>query len=136
MVDNYISIVDRYGFIPNGGRIYYLQRSHPPVLTSMAYSYFQHTKDLAWLERHIKTIEKELRYWLENKMVHVDGNMLFRYNAPSLGPRPESYWEDVMTAAYLPDEESKNELYIDLKSGAESGWDFSARWIFDDEVRP
>ncbi|KAG5868876.1 hypothetical protein JTB14_028106 [Gonioctena quinquepunctata] len=30
----------------------------------------------------------------------------------------------------------KYECYIDLKSGAESGWDFSSRWIFDRNGQP
>lgn len=33
MLLNFFSVIDRYGFIPNGGRIYYLTRSHPPMLS-------------------------------------------------------------------------------------------------------
>lgn len=33
MLDNFFSAVDRFGFIPNGCRQYYLDRSQPPVLS-------------------------------------------------------------------------------------------------------
>lgn len=35
MINNFLSMVERFGFIPNGGRIYYLMRSHPPLLIPM-----------------------------------------------------------------------------------------------------
>lgn len=35
MIENFLSMVDRFGFIPNGGRIYYLSRSQPPLLIPM-----------------------------------------------------------------------------------------------------
>jgi alpha,alpha-trehalase len=34
-VRNMIDFVTRYGFVPNGGREYYTQRSQPPFLTLM-----------------------------------------------------------------------------------------------------
>lgn len=39
MIDNFMDIVNRYGFIPNGGRIYYLMRSQPPLLIKMVSFY-------------------------------------------------------------------------------------------------
>lgn len=134
MIDNFASLVERYGFIPNGGRVYYLRRSQPPLFTSMAYAYFKQTRNVTWLRQHIATLDKELNYFVSNQSLYACGHLLFRYDAPSYGPRPESYREDYATAAYLPEESSKDQLYIDLKSGAESGWDFSSRWIFDSEV--
>lgn len=35
MIENFLSMVKRYGFVPNGGRVYYLSRSQPPMLISM-----------------------------------------------------------------------------------------------------
>lgn len=39
----------RYGFVPNGGRIYYERRSQPPFLTLMVESYYQATRDKEFL---------------------------------------------------------------------------------------
>lgn len=35
MIENLLSMAERYGFVPNGGRIYYLSRSQPPLLIPM-----------------------------------------------------------------------------------------------------
>jgi hypothetical protein len=48
---NFLDIIDQYGFMPNGGRIYYLNRSQPPVLTLMVYKYFMDTQDTTLLAR-------------------------------------------------------------------------------------
>lgn len=53
---------------------------------------------------------------------------LFFYKADLEEPRPESYREDVQLAFNLPIDEKKN-LYRNLGSAAESGWDFSGRWF-------
>ena len=35
MIKNFASLIDRYGFIPNGNRSYYLSRSQPPFFSLM-----------------------------------------------------------------------------------------------------
>ena len=35
MIENMIDMLDRFGFIPNGSRSYYLNRSQPPLLSEM-----------------------------------------------------------------------------------------------------
>jgi hypothetical protein len=35
IIENFLSMVQTYGIVPNGGRIYYLKRSQPPFLTLM-----------------------------------------------------------------------------------------------------
>jgi len=53
-------------------------------------------------------------------------HQLVQYNVKSGTPRPESYYEDVQTCSNF---ENKEQCYKNLKSGAESGWDFSTRWL-------
>ena len=43
--------------------------------------------------------------------------------------RPESYREDTLKAEELPNGADAGQLYRDLGSAAESGWDFSTRWL-------
>lgn len=43
MVENLLDDVKKYGFVPNGSRIYYLNRSQPPLLSEMVMSVFKHT---------------------------------------------------------------------------------------------
>jgi alpha,alpha-trehalase len=95
MLENFLSMVNKYGFIPNGGRIYYTRRSQPPLLIPMVKSYVDATNDIEFLRKNIDTIEEEFQYWMKNHSVVVvkdgKGYTLARYSAPSSGPRPESY---------------------------------------------
>lgn len=131
MIENFLNLVDTIGLVPNGGRIYYEQRSQPPLLTAMMERYVYATGDVDFLRRNIHLLEKEMQFWLANRTVTVDGHTLARFNVESDGPRPESYREDYETAHGMSDAERRN-LYANLKSGAESGWDFSSRWYIVD----
>lgn len=134
MLENLLFLVRRYGFVPNGSRVYYLNRSQPPLLSLMVGVYIDVTNDIAFLKAHVDTLEQELNWWLENRLVHVHKGKtkheLVQYAVRYETPRPESYAEDISTCSSLTD---KAQCYIDLKSAAESGWDFSTRWFNDQD---
>jgi alpha,alpha-trehalase len=58
-----------------------------------------------------------------------DGTVLNRYWDDRDTPREESYREDVETARVT--NRSSQEVYRNLRAAAESGWDFSSRWLAD-----
>ncbi|XP_041850795.1 trehalase [Melanotaenia boesemani] len=134
MILNFLYLVNRYGFVPNGGRIYYERRSQPPFLTLMVESYYQATKDKEFLRAALPVLEKEYEFWMQNRSVTVKVNgeehVLNRFHVQVDLPRPESYADDLELAEGLTDEE-KQQLWMDLKAGAESGWDFTSRWYID-----
>ncbi|XP_076760877.1 trehalase isoform X2 [Xylocopa sonorina] len=136
MLSNFVSIVDKVGFIPNGGRIYYTMRSQPPMLIPMVEEYLKVTHDYKWLEDNLYLLEKEFDFWMTNRTVEVemDGTKytLARYYEESSGPRPESYKEDYLTSQNFRTAEEKDNYYAELKTAAESGWDFSSRWFILD----
>lgn len=133
MLENFLYIVDKIGHIPNGGRVYYLERSQPPLLIPMIKSYMDYTGDVQFLADNIQLMEKEYNYWITNHMteVEIDGTKykVGVYGDKSYGPRPESYSEDVDSAAIFKESEQKEEFYAQLKAAAESGWDFSSRYF-------
>lgn len=135
MLNNFVELLDTVGLIPNGGRWYYQHRSQPPLFTAMMSLYIQYTKDLAFLKKHIDALETELNFWLDNRITTFSKGdktyTLLRYYAPTAGPRPESYYEDYHTSLYFNTSESRQDFYVELKSAAESGWDFSSRWFID-----
>ncbi|XP_071352608.1 trehalase isoform X1 [Trachinotus anak] len=134
MIQNFLYLVNRYGFIPNGGRIYYERRSQPPFLTLMVESYYQATKDKDFLRAALPALEQEYGFWMQNRSVAVKVNgkehVLNRYHVPVGLPRPESYTDDLELVEGLTDDH-KEQLWMDLKAGAESGWDFTSRWYID-----
>ncbi|CAH0398060.1 unnamed protein product [Chilo suppressalis] len=133
MIENLIQLLKTIGHVPNGSRWYYQNRSQPPLLSAMMSLYIRETKDMKFLKDNIKALEDELRYWLDTQIITFDKGersyTLLRYFSPSKGPRPESYYEDYNSAQVFASEERKQEFYTDIKSAAESGWDFSSRWF-------
>jgi alpha,alpha-trehalase len=58
-----------------------------------------------------------------------DGTILNRYWDDRDMPREESYREDVTTAKAA--DRPPRDVYRNLRAAAESGWDFSSRWLED-----
>lgn len=50
-------VIHRFGMVPNGGRVYYLRRSQPPLLAPMLFEYFQHTLDWPFLYQMLPILE-------------------------------------------------------------------------------
>lgn len=112
ILENFLSLVEKYGFIPNGSRVYYLNRSQPPFLTMMVNEYIKATNNITWLKDNIQIVEDELNFWIRNRSITVqDKNSakykLAHYSVESNTPRPESYIEDIRTCAYQPNENKK-----------------------------
>lgn len=134
ILENFLYIVKTYGHIPNGGRIYYLARSQPPLLTPMMKIYLEFTNDVQFIKDNLPMLEREFEFWMKNHTINVekDGKnyTLAIYGDKSHGPRPESYSEDVDIAKQMWKDQPKREaFYSELKAAAESGWDFSSRWF-------
>lgn len=134
MLRNYFSVIDRYGFIPNGGRIYYLIRSQPPLLASMVKAYIDATGDESMLAEAVQRLDIEFEFFQNNRVVDVNGHQLATYGDHRVlnGPRPESYYEDYETAKIFKTDSEKMDFYSDINGGAESGFDFTSRWFVKD----
>nr|CDJ97654.1 Glycoside hydrolase domain containing protein [Haemonchus contortus] len=135
MLMNFAHIVNTYGFIPNGGRVYYLRRSQPPLFIPMVYEYYLATRDTNFIREMLPIMEKEFQFWQKNRTVDITVNgesiTMFQYRTPSTVPRPESYREDALSASNISDDNIRRQFYQDIASAAESGWDFSTRWFAD-----
>lgn len=139
MVENFASLLDQYGHIPNGNRSYYLSRSQPPFFSMMVDLLAQHQGDSVYT-RYLTEMKKEYDYWMADadklkpgeasqRIVKLyDGALLNRYWDSRDVPRTESYMDDIATAQKAA-ARNHRELYRDLRAGAASGWDFSSRWF-------
>uniref|UniRef100_A0A914DHT7 Trehalase n=1 Tax=Acrobeloides nanus TaxID=290746 RepID=A0A914DHT7_9BILA len=134
MIENMGHLIMHYGFIPNGNRVYYLNRSQPPLLTWALHAYYQATNDLEFVKMALVWLEKEMAFFMANKTVQRPEwkYPLFRYHVIAAGPRPESYREDLESAEHVPDLLEKCRLWGDIAAAAESGRDFSTRWFGSD----
>jgi alpha,alpha-trehalase len=71
IIENFLDFVDTIGFVPNGARLYYLNRSQPPLLTGMVRAYVEYTNDTSILERAVPLLIKEHQFWQTNRTVSV-----------------------------------------------------------------
>jgi alpha,alpha-trehalase len=139
MIDDFGALLDRYGRIPNGARTYYLSRSQPPVFYLM--TTLSKDTSAAGMSRRLRWLLKEHAFWMRGEdavkpgqaKLRVarlpDGALVNRYADDCGGPREESLREDIETAGRAG--RSPEEIGRELRSAAESGWDFSSRWFGD-----
>ena len=139
LVDDFSYMLREYGHIPNGARTYYLSRSQPPMYYLMV-GLLSPDPATAW-SQHLEDLEREYDYWMagaaglhpgkaqRNVVAMPDGSLLNRYWDASDTPRDESYRNDVLIAraSHRP----AAQVYRDIRAAAESGWDFSSRWLRD-----
>jgi alpha,alpha-trehalase len=141
MLDNFAHLVRTVGHVPNGNRTYYLSRSQPPFFAAMVGLYAR-TADTAQALRWVDALEAEHAFWMagaerlapgtaHRRVVRMrDGAVLNRYWDDRPEPRPESYREDWELARTLP-EVRREAFHRNVRAAAESGWDFSSRWMRD-----
>ena len=141
MVNNFAYLIDKFGFVPNGNRTYFLSRSQPPFF-SMMIELLSEEKGENTCVKYLPQLEKEYAFWMKGKEMlteqnnvqrHVvrmkDGEILNRYWDELNTPRPEGYLDDLHTAQFAG--EAGSEIFRHIRAGAESGWDFSSRCFKD-----
>lgn len=115
MVENCFHLLDRFGFVPNANRTYYLSRSQPPFLAPMVALIHEATGDEAWLARAVDYLEREYTgYWTEPPHL-VEGTGLSRYYDDSGDhehAEDESGWD--LTSRF--DKRGTDFLPVDLNS--------------------
>lgn len=149
---NFAQLIQDFGHIPSGNRSYYFSRSQPPFFTSMVKLLSEIKGHEDKLVQTLPQIQREYQYWMAverggedaqkqndarkkgdkayRKTVFIGkDDMLNRYYDEKDTPRPEAFKEDIQLASKSG--RKVNQVYRDLRSGAESGWDFSSRWLRD-----
>ena len=141
MVNNFAHLINEVGFIPNGNRTYYLTRSQPPYFSLMVRLLMRNKagKSDSVLAANRDELKEEYDFWMagagidkgvsKHVVVMPDGSKLNRYADAGTWPREEAYLEDTETAKKSG--RPVEAVYKELRSAAESGWDFSSRWFRD-----
>ena len=137
IVDAMTELIETYGYVPNGTRSYYLGRSQPPLYHRMVALLDDRRPAVA--ARRFATMKREYGWWMRGAgtlapggetrrvVMLADGSVLNRYWDPSETPRDESWREDHATAR--ASDRPPGDVWRELRAGAESGWDFSSRWL-------
>ena len=142
MISNAQHMFAKFGFIPTGNRTYYLSRSQPPFFLHMVRLIAHRKGHNRYLLPRLHYLLMEYAYWTRNtpefldigkthyrRLVRMpDGRALSRYYDGKNTARPEMYRDDVEAAAFSVDQPA---TFRHLRAAAESGWDFSSRWLAD-----
>ncbi|CAF1365819.1 unnamed protein product [Adineta steineri] len=147
MIDNFAYLIDKYSFIPNGNRTYFLSRSQPPFFACMIDLLANLNSNPSNIrQKYLSHLYKEYLFWMKGKdklnqnqifnqhVVRINDDIILnRYYDPLTKPRPESF----------PKEENECKrakeifgitaeiFYFHNRAACESGWDFSSRWFKD-----
>ncbi len=127
-VDNMLYMVEKFGFMLNGNRTYYLNRSQPPFLSEMVHDIYRVYRNKEWLSSAYNTLKKEYNFWMTERNtptgLNVYGGFLeekdikkiagdFRYRTKSNPP-------------YSDNDVAKHSI-----ATWESGWDINPRWGYE-----
>lgn len=138
MINNFAYLIDKFGFIPNGTRTYYLTRSQPPFFAMMIDLLAKDNGNAVYIKYQSELI-KEYKFWMRgaenlqtgqasfNVVKMPGGELLNRYWDESNLPREESFKKDVDAAKIS--KQTPSDFYRNIRAAAESGWDFSTRWF-------
>lgn len=136
MLDNFAHLINTVGHIPNGNRTYYITRSQPPFFAQMVTLLAEHRGEEIY-DKYKMALKKEYKFWMEGQnatqrpikhCVNTPSGIMNRYYDLGETPRQESYREDFILVEKTG---GGAKMYRDLRSGAESGWDYSTRWFAD-----
>jgi alpha,alpha-trehalase len=143
MVENFAYLIDEVGFIPNGNRTYYCSRSQPPYFSLMVELLAEVSDSDAVYARYLPHLKREYEFWMSGaelltgtdhahrRVVKSPAGLFNRYWDDATTPRQESYAEDIELAASVS--RDSEQLFRDVRAGAESGWDYSPRWFADEK---
>ena len=144
MIDNFSFLIDSIGFIPNGNRTYFNSRSQPPFYAAMIQLLAEEKDATEVWSKYLPFLEKEYQFWsngekniskkgdtYEHLVQVTDEVVLSRYWDRKNTPRQEMHFDDVHTANETDRHDSQ--LFRDIRAACESGWDFSSRWLADQQ---
>ena len=123
--DDMLFLVEKYGFMPNGNRTYYLSRSQPPFLSLMVRDVYEHSGDKEWLKTAYEILLKEYDFWMNKRISPVGLNVYggdvdkndFAGKVKHFETRTKKQWP-----------EEPYDLARHCVICCESGWDMNPRW--------
>ncbi len=128
-IDNMLYMVNRFGFMPNGNRTYYLKSSQPPFLSIMVKDIYDVTGDKQWLKSAIQALIKEYEFWSLRRSTPIGLN---RYGYNPEMPGNEGMENQLAARIGIePPIATTQERVEHFVATCESGWDMTPRCEFE-----
>ncbi len=126
--DNLLSEVEKYGYVPNGNRTFFLNRTQPPFLCLMIRDVFDAIQDREWLKKAFTIWNKEYDFWMKNRKTAIGLNHHLHHSTKK---DLLKFYEDELfyRIKFNPQNENdKIEIANHYLAEAETGWDFTPRF--------
>ncbi len=123
--NNMLFLVEKYGFMPNGNRTYYLKNSQPPFLSEMVRDVYDFYHDKIWLKEAYRILKIEYDFWMTRRNTETGLN---QYNAECPEEDIEIVAEGFLKRIKLDLDMSSEKLAKQYLTACESGWDLTPRW--------
>lgn len=132
-VDDILYLVNKYGFMPNGNRTYYLNRSQPPFLYAMVRDIYEYFGDMNWLKGAYETLKKEYNFWQTAR--RAENGLNFYGNKENITSEQINWLNNDFKKRSGGFETKDNKLRENIAhtvmTFVESGWDCNSRFELD-----
>ncbi len=130
-VENFFYEVEKFGFIPNGSRTFYLNRSQPAFLGAMIKLTMElYPDDHDFKSRASKSLEQEIKFW-DTKRRNA-GTGLYHYGSNPSEKDIAEFFQLAVDRCGVPsncsDSGLRRKIALAALAEAESGWDFTPRF--------
>ncbi len=125
--DNLLYLVEKYGYIHNGNRTIFLNRSQSPYLSLVIREVFEHCHNVQWLKNAFEIWKKEYSFWMEKRITPIVLNRHFHHSSDD---EMLEFWEDVKNRLVFKPKnwEEIQQISSHYLAEAETGWDFTPRF--------
>lgn len=129
-IDNILSLIERFGFMPNASNSDMLNRSQPPYASMMVREVYEKTGDKEWLAKACKTLEKEYDFWMTKR---ITSSGLNHYSNNATNDYLMNFYNYINGRLRLNSDSNisdaqKIKIASHYLAEAESGWDFNPRF--------
>ena len=130
-IQNILYLIERFGFMPNGNRVCYLNHSQPPYAALMVDDVFRVSNDLSFLKSAFTMLKKEYEFWMKRRKT---GNGLNYYDSEQSNNEKSKLgcarFYNGLVASRIKIDSTRDaaEAGRHYFAECESGWDFSPRF--------
>lgn len=122
-------LVEKYGFMPNGNRTFYLGNSQPLLLSEMVRQVFAYYGDYEWLKGAYSALCTEYDFWKTKRMTETGLNQYSGKNVDKpINVKASDFCRRIQ---YRPEDKTDQQLVDHYLLCCESGWDVTPRWGFE-----
>lgn len=124
---NQLSLIDRFGFVPNGNRTYYLTRSQPPYLAPLIWQIASTLKDEEFARAAVPQLKREYEFWTTRRLTPTG---LSRHGHHASRDELISFFDEMLYRGNLQGKRAEDSLdeVAHLMSECETGWDLDHRF--------